>query len=97
MKIKTSKTQKRIEWITKNKKAILDLRRLYPESTNSKNAARCHGMSLGGFGYWVQAFNAAGISVGAQNYWSGHLPTPSTAINLAVAQYIRANAPRDIQ
>ena len=93
--MKMTKRQARANWILANIVAIKAAR--CAEGNNSKNAARCVGMSGGGWGYWAQAFKLAGVSCGKQDYWSGSLPTPSTAINKGIADYIRTNATADIR
>jgi hypothetical protein len=66
------------------------------EEGSSHNARYRRGMSDGGWGYWVQAIRQAGLPSSAQNYWSGSAPTPSTAINKGYADYILANAPKEL-
>jgi len=92
---KITKIEKRVAFILSHKEALKAAR--CPESGSPTNAARRSGMSGGGWGYWAQAFKRAGVPCSAQNYWSGSLPTPSTAINKGIAEYIGVNAPADIK
>lgn len=89
-----NKTQKRIEWALANGASIESAR--IEISHTSKNAARCEGYSGGGWGLWANALENAGINPDRGSYWSGFMPTPSTAINGGIAEYIRNNAPREI-
>lgn len=93
--MKTSKTEKRAEWLKAHETAIKAAK--CPEEGSTKNARYRRGMSGGGWGFWVHAFRRAGISCSAQNYWSGSAPTPSTAINKGMADYITANAPKELR
>ena len=88
--MRTSKTEKRAEWARQHKAEIETART--PESGSGHNAANRKGMSGGGWGYWVWALSRAGIDAGEMPYWSGSAPTPSTAINKGIADYITANA-----
>ena len=93
----TSKLQARLAWINEHRAEIIAA--ATPINGTSKNARYVTGMSGGGWGYWVHALDAAGLSKIAHpmTYWSGSNPTPSTAINQGVAEYIRNNAPEDIK
>jgi hypothetical protein len=90
-----SKLEQRKQWILTHKAEIESART--PVEKNSKNAARIKGMSAGGYGFWAQAFDAAGVDDNSMPYWSGSAPTPSTAINLGIAKYIQAHAPNSIK
>ena len=96
--MKQTKKQARAAWITANAQAIAAARK----NDHSKcrghcnNGAKCYSQSGGGWGYWVQAFNAARINCDARSYWSGSLPTPSTSIDAGIAKYIRDNAPVEL-
>ena len=95
MKRRLTKTDKRIEWIKFNKTEIEKNKTSYkiPSRHKGHNARGIEGMSAGGWGWWARALISAGVKCGAQNYWSGSSPTPSTAINEGIANYISANAP----
>lgn len=90
-----NKTSARAKWMSENKKAILSAR--LPLDGSFHNARFNRGMSCGGWGWWYRAAQIAGIDVDAMTYWSGSAPTPSTAINLGVAQFIIKNAPSDLR
>lgn len=90
----TSKTNQRIEWVKEHQSEIEASR--CEVSHNSKNAARCDGYSGGGWGLWASVLENVGINPNRGSYWSGFMPTPSTAINGGIAEYIRNNAPREI-
>jgi hypothetical protein len=94
-KMQQTKTELRAEWLVGHKAMINNAKT--PEEGSSKNAFFRRGMSCGGWGYWVWALNRAGIQCGAQSYWSGSAPTPSTAINKGIADYISENCPIDIR
>jgi hypothetical protein len=92
-----TKTEKRVLWLKEHEKEIYESE---TEVSNSKrgghNAKYRDGMSTGGWGYWVWAFEKAGIKIDVMNYWAGPDPTPSTAINRGVADYILKNAPKEL-
>lgn len=92
---RTTKIAARVAWITANRDAIMAAR--IPTEGSPKNAYYRRGMSGGGWGYWVQALHAADVSCDAMSYWSGSAPTPSTAINAGIADYIRNNCPVGLQ
>ena len=93
--MKKTKTELRAEWLTEYKSEIEKTKT--PEEGSIKNAAYRRGMSGGGWGYWVWALRKAGINSSAQNYWSGSAPTPSTAINQGIADFINKNCPAEIK
>ncbi len=61
-----------------------------------KNGATCQTQSGSGWGFWVRAFWLAAVKCEPTSYWSGSNPTPSTSINRGVAEYLRANAPKEL-
>lgn len=89
-----TKTQKRTEWARKHKNAIIASRTkvIVPVRAKGHNAATIQGMSSGGYGWWANALIAADINCDKLPYWSGSNPTPSTAINKGIADYIDNNA-----
>ncbi len=87
---KYSKIAKRAMWIMTRANEISISRT--PEEGSTHNAYFRRGMSGGGWGFWARAFDLAGVDCGAMNYWSGSAPTPSTAINRGIAEYIRTHA-----
>ncbi|NMC34216.1 MAG: hypothetical protein GYA36_17415 [Veillonellaceae bacterium] len=93
---KAPKIVRRAAWILANYFSLLD--HTSTVKRKSRNAARCPGMSGPGWGWWVRAFELANVYalVSPMPYWSGSLPTPSTAINAGVASYINRNAPIDL-
>lgn len=97
--MKTTKTQQRINWIIANAAAIEDSR----SSDHSKCKGACHNgrtcsnQSSGGFGWWANALDQAGIDPERHNYWSGSAPTPSTSINLGIAAFIMERSPSAIR
>jgi len=97
---KKNKTQRRAEWLIKNRDAIEASRTTVTPNkgvTVGMNARYYQGMSAGGMGWWVRAFDLAGIDCNPMNYWSGSAPTPSIAINLGIARFIWDNAPDDLK
>ena len=91
-----TKIQLRAEWIKENESQLRAA--MIPDTGSNHNAKNNPSYSGGGWGYWVQAFRKVGLIgiVEPMKFWSGFLPTPSTAINLGVARYIQANAPKEI-
>jgi hypothetical protein len=92
--MKKSKTELRAEWIASHAEEIKKAK--CAEEGSTKNAYYRRGMSGGGWGYWVWAFRRAGVDCSAQNYWSGSAPTPSTAINRGIAEFVSKFAPSEI-
>ena len=94
-----TKTERRAEWILTNATGIKLSRSVVTVRARAKgyNARTCLGMSSGGWGWWAVALSRAGIEAGAMRYWSGSAPTPSTAINGGIANYITNNAPADLR
>jgi hydroxyacyl-ACP dehydratase HTD2-like protein with hotdog domain len=99
--MKQTKISRRINWINEHRDAIDSLMSTPPDHSQCKgtckNGANCKTQSGGGWGFWAQAFAAAGIQCYATNYWSGSAPTPSTSIDRRLANYITTNAPEDIR
>jgi hypothetical protein len=91
-----SKTQKRANWLKQNANAINTVLKSGELTFNSNNAARCKGWQPG-YGWWANALGLANINCPSRPYWSGRLPTPSTAIPSSVAQFIRQNCPTELQ
>lgn len=97
-KMRQAKIERRVEWILANKEEI-EKSYVFDHSNcrgNCQNGRTCSTQSSGGWGYWVQAFRRAGVKCFPSNYWSGSAPTPSTSINIGVARYVQANAPREL-
>ena len=98
--MKTTKINKRVNWILENKEALVEAKKstTCPVGCKSKcsNGATCAISSSGGWGFWVHAFRKAEITCGDMNYWSGSNPTPSTSINKAMAEYILGNVPEEL-
>ena len=96
--MKISKTKKRVNWINENISKISQSRTNDHSECKGKclNGATCQNQSAGGYGWWANALEEAGINPERQNFWRGKNPTPSTSINKGIAEYIDKNAPRDI-
>jgi hypothetical protein len=98
MKKNLTKTDKRTDWLFSVRDQAIASR--VPIEIPSRhlgyNARGIIGMSGGGWGWWVKPLNRASIKSDALNYWSGHNPTPSTAINAGLADFIRNNAPKEL-
>ena len=93
--MKQTKTGKRVDYINAHR-AEIDAALLAPVADNQlggSNAAGLPGWSRGGWAWWLRALTAAGIGCPRKNYWSGCLPTPSTAIPAAVAEVLRSAPP----
>ena len=88
MTSKCNLTEKRAEWIKMN---ISEIEKAATPNTGVKK----HDQSSGGWGWWVRAFNMAGVGTlcHARMYFTGNCPTPSTSINRGIARYIVDNAP----
>lgn len=96
--MKKTVTQKRVEWLKKQKTELEKLPSADHSSCrgNCKNGRTCDDQSSGGWGYWARALAQAGIDAQPKKYWSGSLPTPSTSIRRVIAQYILSNCPEDL-
>jgi len=92
--MKTSKTEKRAEWLKSVAKEY-EKSRIHEEGSPT-NAKYRRGMSRGGWGYLAWAIEKAGLRSSKMNYWNGSLPTPSTAINEGYANFIKNNCPREL-
>jgi hypothetical protein len=92
---KQSKRQKRADWL----KTVADdyKKSFVPEYGSRHNARNRRGMSYGGYGYWIQAIELAGLPTSKMRYWSGSLPTCSMAINKGYADFIDKNAPAELR
>ena len=100
MKKKISKKDRRAAWIIDHTDDLKVAHGKYTCPTNCKsacsNGATCRTSSYGGWGFWAQAFRQANVRAEIMNYWSGSFPTPSTSINRGMAEYICANAPKEL-
>ena len=93
-----NQTDKRVKWLTGHKAAIIAAKSIVGCNPKGGTNARTRpGMSPGGFGYWARALTRAGITTHIMNYWSGSNPTPSTAINGGIGEYIFTHAPEDLK
>lgn len=101
MSTRTSKMARRAAWIIANYEAIKSARKAHSDHSACCGACRngrtCKQQSGGGWGYWAQAFALANVRCERTNYWAGSNPTPSTSINLGVADYIASNAPANLR
>jgi len=99
--MKASKISRRVEWIKENEQKINEIRKANNDHSKCRgecgNGATCQVQSGGGWGFWVQAFRAAGVNCNPMKYWSGSAPTPSTSINGAIADFIYKNCPAEIR
>ena len=99
--MKITKRTRRANWILENKENLIAARKSTSDHLECKgkcgNGATCRCQSIGGYGYWAQAFSEAGVECHRKSYWSGSNPTPSTSINRGMANYIQENAPSELK
>lgn len=97
--MKITKTQKRVNWINQHYAQIEKSRTDDHSHCRGKcyNGATCYNQSSGGYGWWSNALDDAGVDPDSHNFWAGSAPTPSTSINRGIAAYIDKNAPENIR